>query len=42
VVPGGEYPADVIIGGNPARIRAELRGAEKRSEDEEHASENAH
>ena len=47
VVPGGEYPADIIIGGNPARIVGELRsgaprGAEKRSEDEEHASENAH
>ncbi len=46
VVPGGDYPADVVIGGNPARIIAELRGAprgaEKRSEGEGHASENAH
>jgi len=47
VVPGGDFPPDVVIGGNPARIVGELRGgasrgAEKRSEDEEHASENAH
>ncbi len=46
VVPGGEYPADVIIGGNPARILGELRSVprsvDKRSEGEEYASENAH
>ena len=42
VVPGGDYPPDVVIGGNPARIVGELRGAEKKSEDEKNAFENAH
>jgi maltose O-acetyltransferase len=37
VVPGGEYPADVILGGNPARIIGDVRGgtpgATERSEE---------
>ena len=46
VVTGGDYPPDVIIGGNPAKVVGSVDGTARRSaersEDEEHASENAH
>jgi maltose O-acetyltransferase len=45
VAPGGDYPADVVLGGNPARVLGSVRGActkevERRSEgDKQNASE---
>ncbi len=46
VVPGGDYPANVILGGNPARVLGDVPGTSSEitggEEEKDHASQHHH